>query len=102
VAPAELEAVLHEHPAVLDAAVIPKPDPTGGEIPKACIVLREGAVASPEDLMAFVAEKVAPYKKIREVEFLEEIPKVPSGKILRRDLIERERARQREQSGGDV
>jgi acyl-CoA synthetase (AMP-forming)/AMP-acid ligase II len=93
VAPAELEALLHEHPAVLDAAVIPKPHLEGGEIPKALVVLREGHEASPEELMAFVAEKVAPYKKIREVEYLPEIPKTPSGKILRRDLIERERAK---------
>jgi long-chain acyl-CoA synthetase len=93
VAPAELEAVLHEHPAVLDAAVVPKPHLEGGEIPKAFIVLREGFQASPEELMAFVAEKVAPYKKIREVEFLTEIPKTASGKILRRDLIERERGK---------
>ncbi len=93
VAPAEIEALLHEHPAVLDAAVIPKPDAAGGEIPKGCIVLRGGSDASPEELMAFVAERVAPYKKIREVEFFEEIPKTASGKILRRDLIQRERER---------
>jgi len=93
VAPAELEAVLHEHPAVLDAAVIPKPHLEGGEIPKALVVLREGCEASPEELMAFVAEKVAPYKKIREVEYVSEVPKSPAGKILRRDLIERERAK---------
>jgi len=92
VAPAELEAVLHEHPSVLDAAVIPKPHLEGGEIPKALVVLREGCEASPEELMAFVAEKVAPYKKIREVEYVSEVPKSPAGKILRRDLIERERA----------
>ena len=91
VAPAELEAVLHEHPAVLDAAVIPKPDLEGGEIPKAFVVLREGSQASPEELMAFVAERVAPYKKIRQLEYVTEIPKTASGKILRRDLIERER-----------
>ncbi len=93
VAPAELEALLHEHPAVLDAAVIPKPDEAGGEIPKACVVLRPGSEASPEDLMTFIAGKVAPYKKIREVEFLETIPKTYTGKILRRDLIQRERER---------
>jgi acyl-CoA synthetase (AMP-forming)/AMP-acid ligase II len=93
VAPAELEALLHEHPAVLDAAVIPKPDREGGEIPKACVVLREGSNATAEDLMTFVAGKVAPYKKIREVEFLETIPKTASGKILRRDLIQREKER---------
>ena len=56
-------------------------------------MLREGFQASPEELMAFVAEKVAPYKKIREVEYLAEIPKTLSGKILRRDLIEQERAK---------
>jgi len=93
VAPAELEAVLHEHPAVLDTAVIPKPHLEGGEIPKALVVLREGFQASPEELMAFVAEKVAPYKKIREVGYISEVPKTASGKILRRDLIERERSR---------
>ncbi len=93
VAPAELETLLHEHPAVLDVAIIPKPHLEGGEIPKAFVVLREGFEASPEELMAFVAEKVAPYKKIREVEYLTEIPKTASGKILRRDLIEQERAR---------
>jgi acyl-CoA synthetase (AMP-forming)/AMP-acid ligase II len=93
VAPAELEALLHEHPAVRDAAVIPKAHLEGGEIPKALVVLREGLQASPEELMAFVAEKVAPYKKIREVEYVSEIPKTASGKILRRDLIERERAK---------
>jgi len=93
VAPAELEALLYEHPAVLDAAVIPKAHLEGGEIPKALVVLREGFEASPEELMAFVAEKVAPYKKVREVEYLSEIPKSAAGKILRRDLIERERSR---------
>ena len=93
VAPAELEAVLHEHPAVLDAAVIPKRHLEGGEIPKAFVVLREGMQASPEELMAFVAEKVAPYKKIRELEYVSEIPKSAAGKILRRELIEQERGR---------
>jgi acyl-CoA synthetase (AMP-forming)/AMP-acid ligase II len=93
VAPAELEALLHEHPAILDAAVIPKAHLESGEIPKAFVVLREGFQASPEELMAFVAERVAPYKKIRAVEYVTEIPKTASGKILRRDLIERERAK---------
>ncbi len=93
VAPAELEAILYEHPAVLDAAVIPKPHLESGEIPKAFIVLKHGYEANPEELMAFVAEKVAPYKKIREVEFVSEIPKTASGKALRRELIERERAK---------
>ena len=56
-------------------------------------MLREGVQATPEELMAFVAEKVAPYKKIREVEYLSEVPKTASGKILRRELIERERGK---------
>jgi long-chain acyl-CoA synthetase len=91
VAPAELEALLHQHPAVLDVAVIPKPDEAGGEVPKAFVVLRPGSEAKAEDLMAFVAGRVAPYKKVRDVEFLDQIPKSLAGKILRRDLIQRER-----------
>ena len=93
VAPAELEAVLAEHPAVMDAAVIPKRDVAAGEIPKAFVVLKEGQEASAEEIMAFIAEKVAPYKKLRELEFVQSIPKTLSGKILRRELIEQERAK---------
>ncbi len=89
VAPAELEAVLRTHPAVADAAVIPSPHDTAGEIPKAFVVPRSEAAA--DDLMGFVAERVAPYKKIRSVEFVDALPKSPSGKILRRALVERER-----------
>ena len=91
VAPAELEAVLLTHPAVADAAVIPKADTEAGEIPKAFVVKR--AEVSAAEIMAFVAERVAPYKKIREVEFIEKVPKSASGKILRRELIAMERAR---------
>jgi acyl-CoA synthetase (AMP-forming)/AMP-acid ligase II len=94
VAPAELEGLLMEHPAVLDCAVIPKPDQESGEVPKAFVVLRPGADASAQQIMGFVEEKVAPYKKIREVEFIDTIPKTASGKILRRDLIAEERAKQ--------
>jgi len=90
VAPAELEAVLLAHPAVADAAVIPSPDDEAGEVPKAFVVLKSQVTA--EDLMAFVAARVAPYKKVRRVEFVEQVPKSPSGKILRRVLVERERA----------
>ncbi|MBI1884876.1 MAG: AMP-binding protein [Chloroflexi bacterium] len=94
VAPAELEALLMEHPAVLDAAVIPKPDTAEAtEVPKAFIVLRPGQQADAKELMRFVEERVAPYKKVRELEFVEAIPKTLSGKILRRDLIEQERAK---------
>jgi acyl-CoA synthetase (AMP-forming)/AMP-acid ligase II len=90
VAPAELEAVLLTHPAVADAAVIPSSDDDAGEVPKAFVVLKSDETA--EELMAFVAERVAPYKKVRRLEFVDQIPKSPSGKILRRVLVERERA----------
>jgi acyl-CoA synthetase (AMP-forming)/AMP-acid ligase II len=90
VAPAELEALLLSHPAVADAAVIPSPDEAAGEVPKAFVVARGEVTAN--ELMAFVAERVAPYKRIRRVAFVDQIPKSPSGKILRRILVERERA----------
>jgi acyl-CoA synthetase (AMP-forming)/AMP-acid ligase II len=91
VAPAELEAVLVTHPCIADAAVIPSPDEEAGEVPKAFVVLRADADA--EEIMEFVAARVAPHKKIRHVEFVEQIPKSPAGKILRRVLKERERER---------
>ncbi|MCS7065776.1 MAG: AMP-binding protein, partial [Fimbriimonadales bacterium] len=91
VAPAELEAVLLSHPAVADAAVIPSPDEEAGEVPKAFVVLKAPATA--EELMDYVAQRVAPFKRIRRVEFVEQIPKSPSGKILRRVLVQQERER---------
>ncbi|MEX2245555.1 MAG: AMP-binding protein [Dehalococcoidia bacterium] len=90
VAPAELEALLMEHPGVRDAAVIPKADDEAGEVPKAFVVAREPGLDL-DAVAAFVAERVAPYKKIREIELIDAIPKNPSGKILRRQLIEAER-----------
>ncbi len=92
VAPAELEAVLQSHPSVADAAVIPSPDDEAGEVPKAFVVRKPHTDVSAQALMDYVAERVAPYKKVRRLEFIEQIPKVPSGKILRRELVRRERA----------
>ena len=86
VAPAELESVLLSHPAVKDAAVVPQKDEDAGELPHAFVVLKGHAAA--EELMAFVATRVAPYKKVRKVTFVDVIPKSPSGKILRRVLRE--------------
>jgi acyl-CoA synthetase (AMP-forming)/AMP-acid ligase II len=95
VAPAELESLLMEHPGVRDAAVIPKAEgEAGDEVPKAFVVPREPDLDLAA-VQAFVAEKVAPYKKIRYIEAVDAIPKNPSGKILRRQLIEQERAKER-------
>jgi len=91
IGPAELEAVLLEHPAVGDCAVVGKPDPVAGEIPKAYVLLRGGAKATEEELIKFVADRVAGYKRIKEVEFVDMIPRSLAGKVLRREFIQRER-----------
>ena len=93
VPPAELEGLLLEHTGVADAAVIGKPDVETGEIPKAFVVRKVGTDPSAEDLMGFVSGQVATFKQVREVEFVDTIPKNPSGKILRRLLLEQERAK---------
>jgi acyl-CoA synthetase (AMP-forming)/AMP-acid ligase II len=86
VAPAELEAVLAAHPAVADAAVLGRGDPDHGEVPVAVVVPRPGADPDPDELLAWVAERVAPHKRVRAVRFAEAIPRTPSGKLLRRAL----------------
>jgi acyl-CoA synthetase (AMP-forming)/AMP-acid ligase II len=91
VAPAELEGLLIAHEAIDDAAVVPSPDKEAGELPKGFIVLRPGVEIDAEEIKRYVAERVAPHKKLRLVEFVDEIPKSASGKLLRRVLIERER-----------
>lgn len=86
VAPAVLEAVLLEHPAIADAAVIGAPDEDGQEVPKAFIVVQQGETLDADAVMAYVASHVAPHEKVRQVEFVDAIPKSSSGKILRKDL----------------
>jgi len=93
VPPAELEGILLEHPAVADVAVIGKENLETGEIPKAFVVKKAGANVTGEELMDYVADQVATFKRVREVEFVESIPKNPSGKLLRRVLVEQERAK---------
>ncbi len=92
IAPAELEALLLSHPKIMDAAVIAVLDDDKQEIPKAFVVTAPDAALSEGDVMAFVAENVAPYKKVRRVEFIDAIPKSAAGKILRKDLRAREAA----------
>jgi acyl-CoA synthetase (AMP-forming)/AMP-acid ligase II len=86
VAPAELEALLLTHPGIADAAVVAAHDAEGEEVPKAFVVLQEGAELSADDVVGYVAERVAPYKKVRQVQFIHAVPKSASGKILRKDL----------------
>jgi acyl-CoA synthetase (AMP-forming)/AMP-acid ligase II len=87
VAPAELEGLLCSHPAVADAAVVGVPDEAAGERPKAFVVTRGAAM--PDEVMTWMAERVAPHKRLCAVEVVDEIPKLPSGKILRRVLRDR-------------
>jgi long-chain acyl-CoA synthetase len=92
VAPAEIEALLLEHPAVLDSAVIGVPDDEAGELIKGLVVIRKGyETTTPEEIIAFANGKLAGYKRVQIMEFIESVPKTTSGKILRRDLKERER-----------
>ena len=84
VAPAELEAVLRSHPDIRDAAVVPMPDERAGERPKAFVV-RTGSLEA-DDVLAYVAERVAPHKRLGAVEFIDAVPTSPAGKTLRRLL----------------
>jgi len=89
VAPAEVESVLLEHPAVRDCGVVGRPDPAAGEIPCAFVVLRDGFVAGSDlnkELCSFVGDRLAHHKQPREVRFVDAVPRTPSGKILRREL----------------
>ena len=84
--PREIEEVLYEHPAVLEAAVIGLPHPTHGEEVGAAVALKQGADASPEELHAYVKERVAAYKYPRHVWIVDALPKGPTGKVLKREI----------------
>ncbi|KAJ2951619.1 hypothetical protein O0L34_g13776 [Tuta absoluta] len=88
VSPVELENVLKEHPSVLDAGVTGVPDHWHGEVPKAFVVLKEGLNVNKGDIKNFVNSRVAEYKAVKHIVFLKNLPKSPSGKLLRRALKE--------------
>jgi acyl-CoA synthetase (AMP-forming)/AMP-acid ligase II len=87
--PAEVEAVLHAHPAVMDAAVIGVPDEKWGESVKAVVQLRLGTPATEQELIDFCAAQLAGYKKPRSVDFVDELPRDAAGKLLKRKVRER-------------
>jgi fatty-acyl-CoA synthase len=89
--PAEVEALLYGHPAVQEACVIGAPDGYRGETVKALVVLKKDVRAKPEDITGWARDKMAAYKVPRVVEFVDQLPKTPTGKILWRELQERER-----------
>jgi acyl-CoA synthetase (AMP-forming)/AMP-acid ligase II len=86
VAPAEIEAVLHGHPHVRDCAVFGVPDPVAGEVPVAAVAVDPSHQVTAAELVDLVAESLAGYKQLHAVEFVDSIPRLPSGKVLRRTL----------------
>jgi acyl-CoA synthetase (AMP-forming)/AMP-acid ligase II len=88
ISPEEVEAVLHSHPKVEEAAVIGVPDAEWGEVPMGVIVLKEGETATPEELMEYCRANLASYKRPRSVVFADELPRNPMGKVLKRVLRE--------------
>ncbi len=85
----EVEGVLMEHPGVQDVAVVALPHPKMGEVPRACVVIRPGASATPEELQAFAEDRLASYKVPRRYDFMAELPRNALGKVLKRELRER-------------
>jgi fatty-acyl-CoA synthase len=89
----EVEGVLYQHPAVLEAAVVALPDPTWGEVPRACVVLRPGARATADELIAFCRGRLAHFKAPKRIDFVEALPKTATGKIQKYLLRAAPRAR---------
>jgi len=85
--PREIEEVLYEHPGVAEAAVIGVPDPSLGEEVAAVVALKPGATDSPEQIRDFVKQQVAAYKYPRTVHVVDALPKGPTGKIVKRDIV---------------
>lgn len=87
--PAEVEDALYQHAAVAECAVIGMPDPHWGEVGRAIVVLRDGAEATPEDLLGFLATRIAKYKVPKSVVFTDALPRTASGKVVKKDLRSR-------------
>jgi long-chain acyl-CoA synthetase len=100
IVPREIEEVLYLHPKVQEAVVAGVPDPKRGESTKAYVVLKQGQAATAEEITAFCAERLAPFKVPRLVEFRSELPKTQVGKILRRALVEEETNAASRDAGG--
>jgi long-chain acyl-CoA synthetase len=100
--PREVEEILYEHPKVLEVAVVGVPDSYRGEVVKAFVVLRSGEQATTEEIREFAKARLTGYKVPRTVEFRDELPKTMIGKVLRRALVEEERARQRAESAAET
>ena len=86
--PAEVESAIFGHPAIAEVAVIGVPDDKWGEAVKAVVVLKDGAEVSPDEIIAFARTRIAGYKAPRTIDFIDALPRNPSGKILKRELRE--------------
>jgi acyl-CoA synthetase (AMP-forming)/AMP-acid ligase II len=86
IASPEVERVLYSHPAVLEAAVVGVPDERWGEVPKAIVVVRPGHSVQAAELTAYCAERLAKFKVPKYIEFIDSLPRTPTGKVLKREL----------------